>query len=203
MSEAISGFDAYRTYLAIQQHFTRKNYNFFKYNGKVKVSETTFLGRKDRYFFEKLARRFKHDDYVEFIVSNYTSGTEHWIGNLMSGENLINLKKWKARIESLTYTVKEDIINLSEQESLDSSLKMVDGKHPLLYRLYLRKKVSLETLVILDDLVGYSKLWHRYDDKMLNDTLFLMEKYRPFLNNSVQIDRSKFRKLVLDIYANE
>ena len=202
MSEHMSAFDTYRTYLAVQQHFTRKTYDFFKYNGKVKVSETTFLARKDRYFFEKLSRKFKRDEFMDFIISNYISGSDHWIGNLMSGENLINMKKWKSRVESLTYTFKEDIMNLNDQEEkLDASLDPTKGTHPLLYRLWLRKKISLETMVILDDLVGYSKVWEKHGDTMLQDHVFLMNKYRPFLNNSVQIEKSKYRKIVLDIFA--
>jgi len=198
----MTAFDTYRTYLALNQHFTRKSYDYFKYNGKVKVSETTFLGRKDRYFFEKASRKFKKEEFIEFLLANYTSGTEHWIGNLMSGANLIEMKKWKKRIDSLTYTFKEDIISIVDQdETLDSALKMQEGRHPLLYRLYLRKKVSLETLVILDDLVGYSKLWKRYDDMMMNDLLFLMEKYRPFFHQAIQIDKGKYRKIVLDSFA--
>lgn len=199
----MSAFETYRTYLAMNQHFTRKSYDFFKYNGKVKVNETTFLARKDRYFFEKASKKFKREEFMQFLLANYTSGTEHWIGNLMSGENLINMKKWKKRIDSLTYQVKEDILYVIDEQdvSLDESLKMVDGKHPLLYRLYLRKKISLETLVILDDLVGYSKLWKRYDDMMLNELLFLMDKYRPFLHQAILFDRAKFRKLVLDLIA--
>ena len=198
----MTAFDTYRTYLALNQHFTRKSYDYFKYNGKVKVSETTFLGRKDRYFFEKASRKFKKEEFIEFLLANYTSGTEHWIGNLMSGANLIEMKKWKKRIDSLTYTFKEDIMSIVDQdETLDSALKMQEGRHPLLYRMYLRKKVSLETLVILDDLVGYSKLWKRYDDMMMNDLLFLMEKYRPFFHQAIQIDKGKYRKIVLDSFA--
>lgn len=202
MSEHMSAFDTYRTYLALNQHFTRKTYDYFKYNGKVKVSETAFLGRKDRYFFEKASKKFKKEEFIEFLLANYTSGTEHWIGNLFSGENIVQLKKWKKRIDSLTYTFKEDIMYIVDSnESLDESLKMQEGRHPLLYRLYLRKKVSLETLVILDDLVGYSKLWHKYNDMMMNDFLFLMEKYRPFFHKAILIDKAKFRKIVLDLFA--
>jgi len=198
----MTAFDTYRTYLALNQHFTRKSYDYFKYNGKVKVSETTFLGRKDRYFFEKASRKFKKEEFIEFLLANYTSGTEHWIGNLMSGANLVEMKKWKKRIDSLTYTFKEDIMSIVDQdETLDSALKMQEGRHPLLYRMYLRKKVSLETLVILDDLVEYSKLWKRYDDMMMNDLLFLMEKYRPFFHQAIQIDKGKYRKIVLDSFA--
>ena len=198
----MSAFDTYRTYLAMNQHFTRKSYDFFKYNGKVKVNESTFLGRKDRYFFEKASKKFKKDEFMQFLLANYTSGTEHWIGNLMSGENLIVMKKWKKRIDSLTYTFKEEMAVLNDAETkLDNALKSDDGKHPLLYRMFLRHKISLETLVILDDLVGYTKLWKRYDDMMLNEFVFLLEKYRPFLHQTVLVDKNKFKKIVLDIYS--
>ena len=200
--EYMSAFDTYRTYLAVQQHFTRKSYDFFKYNGKVKVNESTFLSRKDRYFFEKASRKFKRDEFLHFLLANYTNGDEHWIGNLMSGQNLITMKKWKGRIDSLTYNFKEDMNTIHEyEEDIDSVLKMIDGKHPLLYRLFLRKKISLETMVIIDQILNYTKLWAKYNDMMLNDHLFLMEKYQPFLNSSVDIDKSKYRKIMLDFYA--
>jgi len=50
-------------------------------------------------------------------------------------------------------------------------------------------------------LVEYSKLWKRYDDMMMNDLLFLMEKYRPFFHQAIQIDKGKYRKIVLDSFA--
>lgn len=199
----MSAFETYRTYLAMNQHFTRKSYDFFKYNGKVKVNESTFLARKDRYFFEKASRKFKRDEFLHFLLANYTSGNEHWIGNLMSGENLINMKKWKKRIDSLTYTFKEDILELNEyEENLDIALKGEDGKHPLLYRMYLRSKISLETMVILNKLVGYERMWLKKNDMMLNEFIFLLNKYTPFLENEVNIEMSKFRKIALEIYDN-
>ena len=58
MSEGdyMSAYETYSTYLAMQAHFNRGNYDFFKYNGKMKVKEETFFARKDRYFFEKASR---------------------------------------------------------------------------------------------------------------------------------------------------
>jgi len=44
------GLNAYSTYLAIRNHF-KTNYDYFKYRGKLKVSETSFLKRKDKFFF--------------------------------------------------------------------------------------------------------------------------------------------------------
>ena len=202
MSETMSAFGAYQTYLAMQQHFTRKTYDFFKYNGKVKASESAFLGRKDRYFFEKAAKKFKRDDFRDFLLANYIASDDHWIGNLMSEGNLIKYKKWKKNVDSLSYNFKEELDKMWEMEdNFNMVFKQIDGKQPLLFRLFLRQKISLETIVVLDDLVGFSKLWLKYDDMMLNDFVFKLNKYKPFLHNAVLVDKSKYKKIILDIYG--
>jgi hypothetical protein len=197
----MKAFESYCTYLAVHQHFTSKSYDFFKYKGKVRAKESSFRIRKDKYFFEKASKNFKREEFVNFLVANYVCNTDdRWIGNLLSGnpEKYKNVSGWKKRIDSSTYSFREDVCNIIDQDiSLDDSLKMIDGKHPYIYRAYLRKKISLETLVILDDLVGYSRLWKRYGDIMLNDQMFLMDKYRPFLHQAIQFDRAKFREIVL------
>ena len=47
------GYDAYTLYLGIKLHFINKEYNFIKYNGKVKADIKSFLKRKDKYHFGK------------------------------------------------------------------------------------------------------------------------------------------------------
>ena len=49
------GFDAYRLYLGIKLHFNTENYDFVKYNGKVKADLPSFLKRKDKFHFAKLS----------------------------------------------------------------------------------------------------------------------------------------------------
>ena len=55
------GADAYRTYLAIRNHF-KTDYDFFKYNGKMKVSNDSFLKRRDKFFFAKLERKYRKNE---------------------------------------------------------------------------------------------------------------------------------------------
>ena len=49
----MNGLEAYSTYLAVRNHFKTKNYDYFKYNGKIKVNEDKFRTRRDHYQFEK------------------------------------------------------------------------------------------------------------------------------------------------------
>jgi len=204
MNLTMNGFDTYRTYLAIKQHFTNKNYDFFKYNGKVKASPTSYEVRKDKYFFEKASKKFKHEEFIDYIVANITRNSDSWIGNLMQENNQVNYKKWQKVIESMSYTFKEDVGVINEyEENFNNVFKMVDNKHPILFRLYSRSKLSIETMVILDDLVNYSEGWYKYRDNILNDFVDMMRKYKPFLHNRLQVDKKKYKRIVLENFTYE
>ena len=63
MYEVTEGFDAYKVYLALKQHFT-SNYDYFKYNGKVRAGEESFLKRNDRFFFRKLSKKYDKEELI-------------------------------------------------------------------------------------------------------------------------------------------
>ena len=202
----MNGFDTYRTYLAIKQHFRSKSYDFFKYNGKVKASELSYETRKDKYFFEKASKKFKREEFVDYVVANITRNrnSDTWIGNMMNEKNQINYKKWQKVTESLTYTFENDIDLINDyEENFNKVFKMVDGQHPVLFRLHLRGKVSLETMVILDDLVNYSSAWKHMDDILLEEFVDMMRKYKPFLLNRIQLDKKKYKRIVLENFTYE
>lgn len=199
----MSGFDCYKTYLAVSQHFTRESYDYFKYNGQVRAKETSYEVRKDKYFFEKAAKKFKREDFVKFLVANYSqnTGKPPWIGNLLSAPNDLIMKSWKKNTESLSYRFNEDLNYLYDvEESFDNLFAMDNGSHPVIYRHYAQNKISIETLVLLNDLIGFSRLWKKYDDIVLNSTVFLLGKYSPFLQRFSPIDKSKLKSIVLKAY---
>ena len=197
----MNGFETYTTYLAIKQHFSNKNYDFFKYNGKVRASASSYEVRKDKYFFEKASNKFKREEFIDFIVANITRNSDSWIGNLLRENNQITYKTWQKVTESLSYTFKEDIGVLHDyEEDFNTALLMKDNKHPVLFRLFLRKKVSLETMVILDELVNYSPTWYKYNDIVMNEFVFMMRKYKPFLFNKIQLDKKKYKNIIKEFY---
>ncbi|HCX23246.1 MAG TPA: hypothetical protein DHN29_15105, partial [Cytophagales bacterium] len=55
----MTAFDCYKTYLAFKNHFTKDNFDYFKYGGKTRASTASFNKRKDKYFFEKMSRQKK------------------------------------------------------------------------------------------------------------------------------------------------
>lgn len=50
-------------------HFSNgSKYDYFKYNGKTRVSESSFLGRKDKYFFERLAKKCQSKEQALYLI---------------------------------------------------------------------------------------------------------------------------------------
>ena len=82
----LEGYKAYKTYLAIKQHFTT-DYNFHKYNGKIRASEESFYKRRDRFFFRKLEKKYSKEELIMYFVSNFAKSTSKWIGNLLSQDS--------------------------------------------------------------------------------------------------------------------
>ena len=64
-------FDAYRTYLALKNHFSKPNYDYIKYAGKTRASIESFNKRKDRYWYEKLSRQKSDEDIKNFFIANF------------------------------------------------------------------------------------------------------------------------------------
>lgn len=192
----MEAIDAYRTYVALKNHFTSDTYDYFKYNKKTNVTVESFYKRKDKIFFAKLGNR--KDSYLEeFLVSNFIHDTRTWIGELLSEESETKYKEWKRKQESLTYTFKNEIDFLDgyTKEKFDELFHVESGTHPRIIRMYLQKEISLETLIILDSVFTFMK---RYD-KMITDPLYkevskLCKKYHPFL----KYDKTKMKSLIRD-----
>lgn len=192
----MEAIDAYKTYVALKNHFTSDTYDYFKYNKKTNVTVESFYKRKDKIFFAKLGNR--KDSYLEeFLVSNFIHDTRTWIGELLSEESEAKYKEWKRKQESLTYTFRNEIEFLDgyTKEQFDELFSVEDGTHPRIIRMYLQKEISIETLIILDSVFTFMK---RYD-RMITDPLYkevskLCKKYQPFL----RYDKTKMKSLIRD-----
>jgi len=188
-----AAFDVYVYYLALKRHFTSE-YDFFKYNGKVKANSHSFENRKDKFFFYKLS---KMPNAEQLILANLLENPQIWVGDLIENKAHEVYQQWLKKQQSLTYVFRTDISEL-DQDDPDSDL-MTNGDHPNLLRLYVADKISIETLVILDDVLNFFPYWEKkIRDKILwTDINKRVKKYRPFLN----YDKAKMRKIVLDKYS--
>jgi hypothetical protein len=195
----MEAIDAYKIYVALKNHFTLDTYDYFKYNKKTNVSYDSFLKRKDKIFFAKLGNRKK--DYLEnFLVANFIYQTNMWIGELLSDECEDRYREWKKRQESLTYHFSNQINFVGEmnKHEFNELFHSIDGNHPKIIRMYFRREISLETLVILDSILKFMIK----SDKSINDPIYrevskLCKKYQPFLRFDEMKMKSALKQVLL------
>ena len=66
----LSPFDTYKEYLAYKNHFTKEKYDYQRYGGKSRAKIDSFYKRKDRYFFEKMSRKYKDPEIKDFFLAS-------------------------------------------------------------------------------------------------------------------------------------
>lgn len=200
----MTGFDVYKLYLSVKLHFTSDNYNFFQYNGKSRASVSSYEKRNDKYFFDKLANKYNHDALIDYFVSQFTTQDDMWVGEIVKGKGEKNYYNWRKRKQSLKYQfiteVEELLTNISEPYSnnFDKLFECKRGMHPQVLKLYLKKQISLETLVILDKILNFvSRLDTELTDPIWINVRNKVIKYSPFLSINTSEYKTVLREKVL------
>ena len=183
------GYDAYCLYLAINNHFHTESYDYFKYNGKVSAKLESFMKRKDRYHFAKLARKY-NDELKDFLVANF-SKKKYYVRELLEMECEKNYIEFKKRKQKLTYLITEEMRYLFDKyKHIDFCIGIKDGQHSNILREYLGGRIAAETLVAADRIFG---IFNDYDT-MMNEK-FIWPKTRKRLDNLAPFLELEQRKL--------
>ena len=184
--------DVYLMYCAMKAHFGKNDYDFITYNGKSRVSRNSFYKRKDRYFFVKLSRKYKEsDDIKNYLVSNFIVEQRGYVANF----NDRNYETWKDKRNNFYNIFTEEIRPFVN--NFNPIFEAKQNEHPLLLKEYLGKRVSIETLIVLEELVDFTKSWNRImsEDYIWYDIKKLMKNYKRFLT----IDKNRYRIQLLKL----
>ena len=199
---SITGYEAFGMYQAIKLHFTTDSYDFMKYGGKSKISVDAFDNRKDKYHFHKLSRRLtSQDELVMFLVANFIHNDTIWVGDLLTEESETIYRQRQRVLQSMSYIFENDCRKIFDGVSNPNEvLQSDDGDYPRLLKMTLQKDTEIETLCILNNILGFLPLWNR----KITDTVRWPQysrkvtKYAAFLPKDVV----KF-KLILKKVLNE
>jgi len=180
-------YEAFNLHRALLSHITT-SYDYHKYNGKVKfVHPDKFKARKDFYFYVKLA---KQKNVFQYCLANMITG-KTWVGDIVTADGQKIYKDWQKRQQSLSYIFKEE---LDKIPNLIESLKVKDSQQPEILKMYFRRLISLETLVILLDLLDLIPTWDsRIDDPLWGGLSFTIKKYLTFF----EYDKEKMKTIIL------
>ena len=187
----MNGYDLYCTYQAIKLHFSSESYNFFHYDGKTRVSIDAFQKRRDKFLFHRLARKYRDEEMVPFLVSNFVHSDDNWTKSLLEEEAEETYRDWKRTTDSMSKIYVEDLQKIATKETFNDLFKVEDGQFPKLLVLFMQNDVTLETMVILNNIFDFIKIW---DKKISDDIIYpkvsrKIRKYGSFLN--VNVDKYK------------
>ena len=187
----MNGYDLYCTYQAIKLHFSSESYNFFHYDGKTRVSIDAFQKRRDKFLFHRLARKYRDDEMVPFLVANFVHSDDNWTKSLLEEEAEQTYREWKRVTDSMTKIYVEDLQKIATKETFNDLFKVDDGQFPKLLNLFMQKEITIETMVILNNLFNFIRIW---DKKISDDIIYpkvsrKIRKYGAFLN--VNVDKYK------------
>lgn len=191
----MTAFDTYIMYLALRQHFERDTYDYFKFKGKVKATQDSFMNRNDRFYFQKLSRMYDEREMRDFIISNILKNRK-WIGNLLEEEAKTNYTDYQRRVQSLTYTFTNDLDTIFESNGIKGTFRISSDKQfPPIIEQLIDGSISPETFTILNKYIGFSSV---YDEKLGKDSFLWKDirnvalKYHSFL----EYDKTKLKNIL-------
>ena len=188
----MNGYDLYCTYQAIKLHFTSEKYNFFQYDGKTRVSVEAFQKRRDKFLFHRLARKYRDDEMVPFLVANFVHSDDSWTKSLLEDQAEETYRDWRRTTDSMTKVYAEDLQKICpDPKEFNNLFKVEDGQFPKLLVSFMQKEITIETMVILNNIFDFIRIW---DKKISDDIIYpkmsrKIRKYGAFLN--VNVDKYK------------
>ena len=182
--------DVYLMYCALKAHFGKGDYDYITYKGKTKIKRDSFYKRKDRGFFVRIAK--KYDNPQDYFVSNFIKNKNGYIADFSDD----NFQSWKLKRQGFF-----DLFDLEMRplvELFENLFLVKNEQHPKLLKEFLGGRISLETMIILDELVGFDEAWNKQleDDIIWNDLKILMNNYKRFLTIDEKRYRMKLLKLI-------
>lgn len=175
----MNGFQVYQKYVSIKLHFTGK-YDYFKYNKKSNVKIESYNKRKDKFFFEKLAKKFSTEEQIEnFFCSNMIYNPNIWIGEFFDDTCDDVYTEWIKKQQSFHYILNNECQTLSQ---IDNLFVIKNKQYPKLLTKVLQNEISIETLILLDRKLQLFEVWDKvFTDVIWKEFSIRIKKYSQFL----------------------
>lgn len=153
--------------MTVKKHYSTPKYSAFK-NKPVRVPESRFLYRPERYRMKRLCERFKTPkDLIQYFVANFALETSDFLYQPEDyGDS--SFMRWEAYKQSMSYNFKTDIDVLSaylETKSVSMDDIRAENMIPFLHMM-ITGKISIQSVVLLDEIYNFLTAWA--DDVNMN-----------------------------------
>lgn len=174
----IDGYSVYKLYLMVKGHFNNQ-YDCIKYNWVMRVSTKAYEKRRDKYFFERLSKKYTLGELYKIFLCNVLSNPDAWVGDISGADALQFYRQQMGKLERASYIFKEDIENLSgfcETKGIRfQDLFSTASGQPLIFKMLQQEIISYETFILMHSVFGFiSKL----DSDLKDDIIWIGYKKR-------------------------
>jgi|TARA_R100000084_G_scaffold74678_1_gene33597 hypothetical protein len=196
----------FRLYHSIRLHFS-SNYDFFKYRGKTGKFGNLDKKRGKNFIF-RLEKKYG-DEFANFLVCMFTYHDKNdWrLDQFIGVENEKIYDHWKSKMTSLPYYFEQDLnflkdLNVPFNDMFKCTViknGVKSKSHPLILKHYIKEDINLETLIVIDIVLGYFQHWDKSmeNDFMWKDLHFKIKKYKPFLT----ISKERYKKILKKVFV--
>lgn len=196
----------FKLYHSIRLHFTT-NYDFFKYRGKTRKFGNLDSKRGKNFIF-RLEKKYGNE-FANFLVCMFISHSKEncRLDQFIGIENEKIYDHWKSRMEALPYHFEQDLNVLKDMDiPFNDMFKcsiikngVKQKSHPLILKQYIKENINLETLIIIDIVLGYFSHWDKSmkDDFLWKELHFKIKKYKPFLT----ISKDRYKEILKKVFV--
>ena len=170
-------FDAYRCYLSLKNHFTKDHYDYHKYRGKTRATVQAFYKRKDRFWFEKFARK-KNNSY-QWSISNSLVDSSFWLAWILrltskywgmeKGNRSFKLRMWDGHFDG--YDIWTNFAYKGDDNPRHNHAGFLSGviyyknhTHPTIFDEYNVAYEGLDRTMVMFP----SSVWHHVEPQIVN-----------------------------------
>jgi hypothetical protein len=173
MSNKLTAYEVYKAYVAIKLHFSNDRYDYNFYGGKVSsTTEDAFEKRSDKHFFHKLSYKYRKNEITDFLIGTISTGTIKFAGDLVKPEAESRYRDYLKVKQSLREVFEKDLnLVFSQVKEPIEALVIEDGQNPLILKEVYAGNISIETLIILNDILPI-EYFSAIDSKLKDDLLW-------------------------------
>lgn len=187
-------------YQAIKLHFSSKNYNYNKYQGKVKASQF-----KDIIPYAMIAKDKHQTDFPIFFLPGIFRNPKMPIEQFLTADYISSWRYWLAYQNAPTYIFKQELYDVdkylkSKHIPFDELFKVSNNELPIIYKLLVRQEVSPQTIFYLNQVLNFYQINSSIQEKILFPKLEnRLKKLETFIRIKPKED---LKKIVQEIFCS-
>lgn len=188
----------YMMFCSLRRHFS-SSYDFVKYRGKSKIS-LKYL-ENNKHISTKLSKQYTLEEFKWLCIANLLDNPSIWISSLLETGATDKLHHRMKCIHSMKYNFKNDLRMICEYGGFNAALTPSNSQVPAVYKLAKCQDIQLESVIVLDKLLGIFKFWleclekNIYQDIVSEEYINLWMKYERLIDIS---DIKVYKDIIVD-----